>query len=141
MLQDFVTFQVICKRAGIEEGEVALYVRHHVGDMARLNRRKTIEAARIYDEKARTCPVCGLKMTIQPINDDDSRMVDDHSKSWWICPDINCECEPIVSDLYPHEILIDMGVPVHKPKHPQAASRKRMRSAAKQRGCGQRRRG
>jgi hypothetical protein len=63
-------------------------------------------------------------------------MIDEHSKSWMICPDPNCELEPITSDKYPYEILIDLGIQVHqKSKPPPIAKRKK--AAIAQRGCGQ----
>jgi len=140
MLQDFITFQVHCKRAGIDAGEIVQYVRHHVGDIAILNQRKELEASRIFAQKAPKCLICNMTMSLEPINNYESRMIDEHSKSWWVCPDINCAGEPIISDMYPFEVLIDLGIPVHKPITPQAKSRKRIRSAAKKRGCGKKRR-
>jgi len=139
MMQDFLTFQIHCERTGIDAGEIPGYLRYHLGENARVINRKAVEATRILIDKSPKCPVCKMVMSLEPINDDRTRMIDDHSKSWWVCPDPACSCEPILDDKYPHEILMDLGVPVHKPFKPQSSAR-RKRSAARQRNCGQKRR-
>ena len=141
LLQDFLTFGIHCERFGIDMDEIPAFLRHHVGDVARVQNKQRRETIKVLMENSPRCQVCNSIMMLEPINDQENRMVDDHSMSWWVCPDPDCGCDPIMSDKYPFEILTDLGVPVHRViKQPQtgAQTRKRARSAT-QRRCGEKR--
>lgn len=128
LLQDFLTLRIHCERTGIDIEELPGYVRHLAGDVARMEARKSRAAQRVINEKGPRCTVCKQHLILEDINDQRSRMVDDHSKSWWTCPDLFCTSEPIVSDKYPYEILSDMGIMVHE----KPSSNRRKKAAKKQ---------
>lgn len=131
MLQDFMTFKKHCKRQGIDENEVANYIKEIVIAEG-TERRKQVELEAALFEKAPRCSVCKSAMMLEEINNRASRMIDDHSHSWWICPDPTCPGDPIVSDMYPYEVLSDLGIAVHKTM-PAPTSLRRQKAAAKQR--------
>lgn len=132
LLQDFITFTRHCKLHRIDAGEVDDFVRHFVGDVARRKIRQSREVTEAMLEKAPRCTVCGSVLTLEDVNNRKSRMIDDHSKSWWICPDMLCEMDPITTDKYAYEIFIDMGIQVHRPTN-QTSTAKRQKAAIQQR--------
>lgn len=142
LLQDFLTFTKHCESHGIDVTEVEEFVRYHAGEGARERAREMRNVTRQLVEKSPKCKVCGMVMLLENVNERRSRMIDDHSKSWWICPDPLCEMEPILSDKYPYEIVADLGIQIHRvsnqpPKPPPA---KRTRAAMAQRQSGKQRR-
>lgn len=140
LLQDFLTLRIHCERTDIDIEELPGYVRHLAGDVARMEAQKSRVAQRVIDEKGPRCTVCEQPLILEDINNRRSRMVDNHSHSWWICSDPFCTSEPILSDKYPYEILSDMGVQVHrKPNKPESINQpesinRRKRAASQQRG-------
>lgn len=99
------------------------------------------EWSEAFQKKAPGCQVCGKKLLLEPINNTPKRMVDDHSKSWWVCPDQECTFDPIMSDKTPFKILSGLGVPLPKTAQAQVRqpqTKKRARSAARRR-CGEKR--
>jgi len=140
MLQDFITFKRHCEKTGIEEAEVVSYLRHEAKKNLE-KRRQADEQAVSLSEKSPRCSVCDSQLMLEYINDKPQRMIDDHSNSWWICPDPECPFDPIISDKYPHEILTDIGVIVHRPQPPDQAMRRKKAAAVQRRsGCGSKRR-
>lgn len=140
LLQDFITFTKHCERLDIDADEIPDFVRHFIGDVARVQARQSRDFARQYEEKASRCTICNSILIIEDINDRKSRMIDKHSKSWMICPNRMCEFDPIMSDKYPYEILSDLGIQVHqKSKESLPSTAKRQKAAANQRLSGKRR--
>lgn len=102
-----------------------------------------------YKEKAPVCQVCNKPLSLESVNTQSSRMIDDHSKSWWVCSDELCESEPITNDKPPEEVLQDLGIDLFvkspediRNKEQRVAKQltaKRKRAASRQRNCGQRR--
>lgn len=76
------------------------------------NREHSKAMRKIYEAKAPKCDVCGKVMGLEAINNIPSRMIDDHSKSWWFCPDINCEGDPITDDRAVLEIHAEFGLKI-----------------------------
>ena len=117
MLQDFVTFDKLCKKHGIKIEEVAEYLKSTFdrGGIFKLKAQsRQILMDKMVQEKFPKCPVCNSRLMLEEVNTDLARIIDDHSHSWWVCPDIACEYDPETSDKYPYEILSDMGIMVHK---------------------------
>jgi hypothetical protein len=132
LLQDFLTFRGHCRRVGIDENEIPDFVKYMSGDIARLQARKSREARKIIEEKGPRCTICKTLLVLEDINDRESRMIDDHSKSWWVCPNELCDFEPILSDKYPYEILSDLGIQVHKKLNKAPMPNMKRRRAASQ---------
>ena len=138
LIQDILTFQIHCRRNNIEAAEVYEYLNMHVGEGSRIEKRKRVEAMKAYEDRAPKCEVCGMTMMIEDVNDDPTRMIDSHSKSWWVCPDQMCSGDPLCDIRYPHEVLMALSIPVHNPVDPQVINKsKRRRAAVKQRDCSQ----
>jgi hypothetical protein len=143
MLQDFVTFSLHCERENIKLHEVIGYIESQIKDEfiaaeRAYNRQQAVK--KIVAEKFPYCPVCKNQLRLEAINNHPGRVIDDHSKSWWICPDPECEYEPVLSDEHPQKVLSDMGIVMdrtNKQLNPQSRA-KRARAAGRQRGCGQR---
>lgn len=136
MLQDFITFTMHCKREKIEDHEIVNFIKEQVAIGNEISSRvfkREIEVKKLMAEKFPYCAVCGQQLGIQEVNNHPSRMIDDHSKSWWICPDAECEADPILNDKYPYEIFIDLGIPVNQPLKPQSSRRRSLAAAAKKR--------
>ena len=137
LVQDFMTFSDHLELMHINAEEIREYIRHR-------SENEQYEAATTFSrmkkinetirEKFPRCPICGNILFIQDINNHPSRMVDDHSRSWWICPDMQCEFEPVLNDKFSREVLSDNGIflPFRNPMPSQKLQR-RMRAAAKQR--------
>ena len=134
MLQDFITFDKLCKKHKIKIEEVAEYVRTQFdrsGYFKLKTQSQQIFMDKMVQEKFPHCPICDSRLMLEEVNTDLARIIDDHSHSWWICPDIACEYDPETSDKHPYEILSDMGIMVHKRK-PTPSSSRRKKAAMKQ---------
>lgn len=140
MLQDFVTFSTLCRRESIGIDEVAAYIEHEVlsqhVSMQRVYRQQMKIRQAIKDNFPH-CPVCRRQLSVEEINDHPARTIDDHSHSWWICPDPFCSYEPEASDKFPYQILSEFGVPVAKPRIQQPDTRRAMAAATRRSGCSQ----
>jgi hypothetical protein len=112
LLQDLLTLQTHCGQSGISMEEVSDYVTE-VEEERKSISRAYHDATVQLEEKAPRCKLCGNPLVLEPINNTASRMVDDHSNSWWICHTPDCEFEPETSDKYIHQVLSDLGVLVH----------------------------
>ena len=141
MLQDFVTFSIHCERLNIKISEVIFFIRAEIES-------DNIETERAYDraivvnklmiEKFPYCPICKRQLVLEGVNDNPSRIIDDHSKCWWVCSNRICDFDPILSDQHPNEILYELGIPVYKKSKP-LPSKKRQKAAALKRERGKRR--
>ena len=132
MLQDFITFDRLCKNHKIKIEEVAEYIRTKFDDSGYFKLRSQshqILMDRAMQDKFPHCPICNSRLVLEEVNTDLARIIDDHSRSWWICPDVACEHDPETSDKYPYEILSDMGIMVHQRK--PAPSNRRKKAAMK----------
>jgi hypothetical protein len=109
MLRDFLTFMVVCERERIDMQEVPKFLRQRAARRHEFILQAEEKMAEIA-EKAPVCDVCGNVLSLEDVNDRKSRMVDDHSKSWWVCPDPECLFDPVTSDKYIHEVVADLGV-------------------------------
>jgi hypothetical protein len=115
MLRDFVTFSTHCRRKLIDPSEIPEFIKQEIKE-----RRVTIERGTARDKllrkiiikKSPKCSECGKTLVLEEINNDIRRMIDDHSQSWWVCPDLLCVFDPILKDETVFEILSDLGIPV-----------------------------
>ncbi len=117
MLQDFITFDTLCKKHKIKIEEVAEYIRTQFDKSGYFKLRSQshqILMDKIMQDKFPHCPICNSRLALEEVNTDLARIIDDHSNSWWICPDITCDYDPETSDKHPYEILSDMGIMTHK---------------------------
>jgi len=141
MLQDFITFMVHCKKLNIKTSDIALFIKTEIenGNIeAQKSYERGIAIKKIMAEKMPYCPVCNTQLRLEPINNHPARIIDDHSKCWWVCPGESCEFDPVLSDQEPWKVIGDLGIPVYnipKTMTPQKRA-KRMRAAGRQRGCG-----
>ena len=113
LLQDFVTLMRYCKREEITLQEIVDYVVEvrqifAEGGIDPSFRRTQAEVDML--KKLPKCEFCGLALRVEPVNNTRRRMVNDHSRSWWICPNPECDHEPVLSDRPPAEELERIGI-------------------------------
>lgn len=143
MLQDFLTFAAHCHQQEIEISEIRGFIQAEIEDdyiVAERTFARQESIKKIVAEKVPYCPICNSQLALEPVNDHPGRVIDDHSKCWWVCPRKLCDFDPILNDREPWRVMGDLGIPVHqipKTMTPQKRA-KRMRAAGRQRGCGQR---
>lgn len=110
-LQDVFQFYQRLSKAGITAAQFVEWM--DADRSVRLQLEiKNIEEGQVWIDKfiakAPKCEVCGRPMVLEIVNNMPKRMIDDHSKTWWICPDGYCEGEPITSDKTVAQVLADM---------------------------------
>jgi hypothetical protein len=135
-IQDYMTFMHYCQRQKINMDQLHQYVQQQFyayEEMSTRSQNQQIAIEKMIAEKFPRCSICKSQLMLEDINNNDARMVDDHSHSWWICPDPDCKFEPETDDRYPQEIMADMGILINKPK----MSRAKRRRAANQKRRGQ----
>lgn len=124
LLQDCVTLITHCRREKISVEEIVQYLKRETSPRERLLKNE-VRLQEYTSEKIPNCPVCKInKLRLEDINNHIARMIDDHSHSWWTCPDPECDYDPETSDKYPYEVLSDLGVMVRKP-HKRPSQRKK----------------
>ena len=124
LLQDCITFNTHCERQKISLEEVVLFIQRGTSPRDRMLKNEVLLRDSTL-EKLPFCPVCKEgKLRLEEINNHPARMIDDHSHSWWTCPDPDCDFDPEISDKHPYEILSDLGVMVRK-SHKRPSQRKK----------------
>lgn len=141
MLQDFLTITKHCEQRGVELSEIHDFIQVEIENEYTLMERaiaRVESIKKIVAEKMPRCPICSSQLKIEPINNDPTRMIDDKSKSWWVCERTTCDFDPILNNREPWQEVGDLGIPIHKPsKHMDPRKKiKRSQAAGRQRGCG-----
>lgn len=113
LLQDFITFIDYIGKREISQDEVRAYLAEHRRRLTEGGEDPRIESAQGAGDVGKRmprCPICKLPLRIEAVNNNSRRMIGGTARCWWICPDIQCEHEPILSDLGPKEELERVGV-------------------------------
>lgn len=136
LLQDFITFIDYIAKLGIGQSEVRSYLEEHQRRMlsGELNPGE-VSNGRKAARHLPKCPVCGLPLRVEAVNNSPRRMIGGSARSWWVCPNGECEMEPILSEKGPKEELEALGImPVDH--HMRKAMRRKAIAAEKRRKRG-----
>lgn len=116
LLQDFMAFKNQCKLKSISIEEVIEYMKYIKSDLALVRNRKKVESMEALLRNSPLCAICGNILELQSINDHPTRMVDESSNSWWVCPDMFCDSTPILEEKKTSVLKIELGVPIESKK-------------------------
>lgn len=137
LLQDFMTFIRYIDNNDLQISEVSDYLDMKLDILTSGDKGKGVDkkgrSIEKLIKKLPKCPVCGLPLSIEPINNSPRRMVGGKANSWWICPDPYCSHEPQLDERLPREALESIGI-VDFSHHRKKAARRKMAAMQKKRG-------
>lgn len=137
LIQDFVTFSTHMKKHNVTMDQIKEYVLDRVIAQEEGLKRMRFSGPQVMQRQGPRCPECKAPLMLEPINNTPARMVDDHSRSWWVCPNLHCEYEPELTDKPIWEVLSDLGVPIRqRVSTKESARRKNLATRARAKGRG-----